>query len=86
MRVYAGLLVGWAWKRVRPTIFVLIDRAFMQIGELQCYDRRALASLAQAAQEKGHPEWGYTGPHDAGTYTSTPEVPVAVYHPLTDAA
>lgn len=46
-----------------------------QIGELQCYDRRALASLAQAAQEKGHPEWGYTGPHDAGTYTSTPEVP-----------
>ena len=66
--------------------FVLIDRAFMQIGELQCYDRRALASLAQAAQEKGHPEWGYTGPHDAGTYTSTPEVPVAVCHPLTDAA
>ena len=46
----------------------------MQIGELQCYDRRALASLAQAAQEKGHPEWGYTGPHDAGTYTSNPEV------------
>ena len=58
----------------------------MQIGELQCYDRRALASLAQAAQEKGHPEWGYTGPHDAGMYTSTPEVPPAVYHPLTDAA
>ena len=46
----------------------------MQIGELQCYDRRALASLAQAAQDRGHPEWGYTGPHDAGTYTSTPEV------------
>ena len=45
-----------------------------QIGELQCYDRRALASLAQAAQDKGRPEWGYTGPHDAGTYTSNPEV------------
>ncbi len=46
----------------------------MQIGEFQCYDRRALASLASAAHEAGHPEWGYTGPHDAGTYTSTPEV------------
>ncbi|CAK0774322.1 hypothetical protein CVIRNUC_004157 [Coccomyxa viridis] len=46
---------------------------FPGIGELQCYDRRALASLAQAAQDRGHPEWGYTGPHDAGTYTSNPE-------------
>ncbi|CAL8469970.1 g9512 [Coccomyxa elongata] len=46
---------------------------FPGIGEFQCYDRRALASLAQAAQEAGHPEWGYTGPHDAGIYTSTPE-------------
>ncbi|EIE25773.1 glycoside hydrolase [Coccomyxa subellipsoidea C-169] len=46
---------------------------FPGIGEFQCYDRRALASLASAAHEAGHPEWGYTGPHDAGTYTSTPE-------------
>ncbi|KAK9915577.1 hypothetical protein WJX75_001044 [Coccomyxa subellipsoidea] len=46
---------------------------FPGIGEFQCYDRRALASLASAAQDAGHPEWGYTGPHDAGTYTSTPE-------------
>jgi beta-amylase len=45
-----------------------------QVGEFQCYDRRALASLAAAAQEAGHPEWGYTGPHDAGHYNSTPEV------------
>ena len=45
-----------------------------QVGEFQCYDRRALASLAAAAQEAGHPEWGYTGPHDSGTYNSTPEV------------
>ena len=44
------------------------------MGEFQCYDRRALASLAAAAQEAGHPEWGYTGPHDAGNYNSTPEV------------
>ena len=50
----------------------------MQVGEFQCYDRRALASLAAAAQEAGHPEWGYMGPHDAGHYNSMPEVgPVA---------
>lgn len=62
-----------------------------QVGEFQCYDRRALASLAQAAQEAGHPEWGYSGPHDAGTYNSTPEVrrarvlsakPCAHWHPM----
>ena len=44
-----------------------------QVGEFQCYDRRALASLAAAAQEAGHPEWGYSGPHDSGDYNSTPE-------------
>ena len=44
------------------------------MGEFQCYDRRALASLAAAAQEAGHPEWGYMGPHDAGHYNSMPEV------------
>ncbi|PNH02836.1 Beta-amylase 3, chloroplastic [Tetrabaena socialis] len=47
---------------------------FPGAGEFQCYDRRALASLAQAAREAGHPEWGYTGPHDAGEYNSTPEL------------
>ncbi|MEW5310658.1 MAG: hypothetical protein WDW38_002434 [Sanguina aurantia] len=46
---------------------------FPGVGEFQCYDRRALASLAQAAREAGHPEWGYTGPHNAGTYNSLPE-------------
>jgi len=46
---------------------------FPGIGEFQCYDRRALASLAQAAREAGHPQWGYGGPHDAGDYNSTPE-------------
>ena len=44
-----------------------------QVGEFQCYDRRALASLAQAAADAGHPEWGCGGPHDAGVYTSNPE-------------
>lgn len=46
---------------------------FPGVGEFQCYDRRALASLAQAAREAGHPEWGYAGPHDSGSYNSSPE-------------
>ncbi len=44
------------------------------MGEFQCYDRRALASLAEAAAAAGHPEWGHAGPADAGNYNSTPEV------------
>ncbi|KAK2077699.1 hypothetical protein QBZ16_004545 [Prototheca wickerhamii] len=46
---------------------------FPGIGEFQCFDRRALASLAQAAAAAGHPEWGTSGPMDAGTYNSSPE-------------
>ena len=46
----------------------------LQVGEFQCYDRRALASLAQAARDAGQPDWGHGGPHDAGSYNSTPEV------------
>ena len=46
----------------------------VQVGEFQCYDRRALASLAAAAEATGHSEWGYSGPHDAGDYNSNPEV------------
>lgn len=46
---------------------------FPGVGEFQCYDRRALASLARAAAEVGHPEWGNSGPHDAGHYNSNPE-------------
>lgn len=46
---------------------------FPGIGEFQCYDRRALASLARAAVAVGRPEWGNAGPHDAGTYNSGPE-------------
>jgi hypothetical protein len=45
---------------------------FPGVGEFQCYDRRALASLAAAARERGHPEWGYSGPHDSGEYNSSP--------------
>lgn len=46
---------------------------FPGIGEFQCYDRRALASLARAAASIGHPEWGNAGPHDSGFYNSTPD-------------
>lgn len=46
---------------------------FPGIGEFQCYDRRALASLARAAVAVGRPEWGNAGPHDAGTYNCSPE-------------
>uniref|UniRef100_A0A6T5U2K4 Beta-amylase n=1 Tax=Chlamydomonas chlamydogama TaxID=225041 RepID=A0A6T5U2K4_9CHLO len=46
---------------------------FPGVGEFQCYDRRALASLAQAARTAGKPEWGNGGPHDSGEYNSAPE-------------
>lgn len=46
---------------------------FPGIGEFQCYDRRALASLAAAACAAGRADWGYTGPHDSGGYNSAPE-------------
>jgi len=45
---------------------------FPGIGEFQCYDKRALESLRKAAEDAGHPRWGYSGPHDAGTYNSKP--------------
>ena len=46
----------------------------LQAGEFQCYDKRALASLAEAAAAVQQPEWGRDGPHDAGEYNSWPEV------------
>ena len=46
----------------------------LQAGEFQCYDERALASLAAAAAAIDEPEWGREGPHDAGEYNSWPEV------------
>ena len=63
-----------------------MTRGGLQVGEFQCYDRRALASLAQAAQEAGHPEWGRGGPHDTGTYVSHPEVRWPVGGQLTHSA
>lgn len=46
---------------------------FPGAGEFQCYDDRALASLAEAAAAVQEPDWGLEGPHDAGEYNSWPE-------------
>jgi hypothetical protein len=35
------------------------------VGEFQCYDRYMLSSLRAAAEERGAPHWGLSGPHDA---------------------
>lgn len=43
---------------------------FPGVGEFQCYDKYLLASLKEAADAAGHPEWGNGGPHDAGHYNS----------------
>ncbi|KAK9828277.1 hypothetical protein WJX74_006952 [Apatococcus lobatus] len=45
---------------------------FPGVGEFQCYDSYMLRHLAQSAATAGHPEWGYSGPHDAGHYNSQP--------------
>jgi len=44
--------------------------SFPGVGEFQCYDRYMLASLKAAASKAGHKEWGFGGPHDAGSYNS----------------
>eukprot|EP00889_Picochlorum_renovo_P003621 jgi/Picre1/30651/NNA_006012.t1 len=56
-----------------PIISEMNGWRFPGIGEFQCYDRRALASLARAAEAAGHPEWGHAGPPDVGHYNSTPD-------------
>ncbi len=43
---------------------------FPGVGEFQCYDRFMMADLRRAAEAVGQPEWGLTGPHDAGNYNS----------------
>ncbi|TXG72466.1 hypothetical protein EZV62_001045 [Acer yangbiense] len=46
---------------------------FPGIGAFQCYDKYMLASLQAAAEAAGKPEWGSTGPTDAGSYNNWPE-------------
>ena len=40
------------------------------VGEHQCFDTYMLGDLKAAAAAVGHPEWGLSGPHDAGNYNS----------------
>jgi beta-amylase len=46
---------------------------FPGVGEFQCYDHHALTSLRQTAELGGVPQWGTSGPHDAGGYNDWPE-------------
>ncbi|CAI9776944.1 unnamed protein product [Fraxinus pennsylvanica] len=46
---------------------------FPGIGAFQCYDKYMLRSLKAAAEAYGKPEWGQTGPRDAGEYNNWPE-------------
>ncbi|KAJ9555626.1 hypothetical protein OSB04_010240 [Centaurea solstitialis] len=46
---------------------------FPGIGAFQCYDKYMLSSLQAAAENYGKPEWGSTGPTDAGEYNNWPE-------------
>ncbi|KAG4126521.1 hypothetical protein ERO13_D10G161101v2 [Gossypium hirsutum] len=46
---------------------------FPGIGAFQCYDKYMLSSLKAAAESAGKPEWGSTGPTDAGHYNNWPE-------------
>lgn len=44
---------------------------FPGVGEFQCYDKYMLEDLKRTADIAGHPEWGLSGPHDAGHYNSS---------------
>ncbi|XP_010550849.1 PREDICTED: beta-amylase 1, chloroplastic [Tarenaya hassleriana] len=46
---------------------------FPGIGAFQCYDKYMISSLKAAAEAAGKPEWGSTGPTDAGHYNNWPE-------------
>ncbi|NP_001234556.2 beta-amylase [Solanum lycopersicum] len=46
---------------------------FPGIGAFQCYDKYMIGSLQGAAEAFGKPEWGHTGPTDAGEYNNWPE-------------
>ncbi|KAJ4800552.1 Beta-amylase [Rhynchospora pubera] len=46
---------------------------FPGIGAFQCYDKYMRSSLQAAALAAGKPEWGHSGPTDAGGYNNWPE-------------
>lgn len=45
----------------------------LQVGEFQMFDRRAMASLAEAAERHGHPEWGHGTPPGIGALNDVPQ-------------
>lgn len=47
--------------------------SFPGIGAFQCFDKYMISSLKAAAEAAGKPEWGSTGPTDAGHYNNWPE-------------
>ncbi|CAI0383192.1 unnamed protein product [Linum tenue] len=46
---------------------------FPGIGAFQCYDKYMLNNLKVAAEAAGKPQWGNSGPTDAGEYNNWPE-------------
>ncbi|XP_057549258.1 beta-amylase 1, chloroplastic-like [Amaranthus tricolor] len=46
---------------------------FPGIGAFQCFDKYMHSSLRAAAEVAGKPEWGHSGPTDAGHYNNWPE-------------
>ncbi|PRQ36852.1 putative beta-amylase [Rosa chinensis] len=47
--------------------------SFPGIGAFQCFDKYMLSSLKAYCESEGKPEWGSTGPTDAGHYNNWPE-------------
>ncbi|XP_021725212.1 beta-amylase 1, chloroplastic-like [Chenopodium quinoa] len=46
---------------------------FPGIGAFQCFDKYMSSKLRDAAEVVGKPEWGHSGPTDAGHYNNWPE-------------
>lgn len=46
---------------------------FPGIGAFQCFDKYMISSLRATAESIGKPEWGHSGPTDAGHYNNWPE-------------
>lgn len=68
-----GVLIGLGpASELRYPSYPSSQWTYCGIGEFQCYDKFMLADLAQAASDAGHPEWGYSGPSNAGTYNKYP--------------
>lgn len=67
-----GVGLGPAGELRYPAYVNTPSPSFPGVGEFQCYDHLAQASLAAAATAAGHPEWGHA-PENAGTYSLMPD-------------